>query len=56
MQLKTIFQHYSCYYPEHEYAFNLFQGCLINIKSLWKSVCLKIKKITLESLKKEEIR
>ena len=56
MQMKTIFQHYSCYYSNHEYALNLFQGCLINIKALWRSVCMKIKKITLESLQKENIQ
>ena len=51
MQLKNIFQRYSCYYSHHEYAFNLFEGCLINIQTLWKLVCQRIKRITLTSLK-----
>ena len=50
LQLKKIFHNYSCYYPSHEYSLNFFEACLHNIKTLWTSVCLKIKAITLDSI------
>jgi hypothetical protein len=55
LQLKNIFQHYTCYYHSHEYAFNLFQSSIISIKSLWRAVCIKIKHITIRALDTQKI-
>ncbi len=53
--MKKIFHNYNCYYPNHEYALNLFEACLHNIKNLWSSVCAKIKDITLDSIEMSSI-
>ena len=55
MQLERIFQHYAHYYPTHEYPFDIFKACIISLKVIWRSLCLKIKNITLSALKNKRI-
>ena len=52
LQLKNSIFHLARYFPSHEYAFDIYNACLINVKNYWKGICLQIRDITETSLEK----
>lgn len=55
LQLKNLIFHLARYFPSHEYAFDIYNACLINVKNYWKGICLHIRDISEASLDKGSI-